>query len=159
MTFAVTRQCYWGVDPDECWVVEIAGGGLDYANPDMLCARFPGEGQVYSDPREAVTAALEIAKLWKKEEPEKNIRVASGFTGGFTMPFEPSNGFELVKWANKLYGKMPRCDQCGELLPDKNWYTDEFREYKFCREFCAEKYQEELERLNAQEEEAECPAE
>ncbi len=137
MPFFVSRQCYWGVDPDEQWVVEIAGGGLDYANPDMLCSRFPGEGQEYDDPRDAVKAALEISKLWKKAEPKKVISIACGFTGGMTMPFEPSTGFELVKWANKIYSKMPKCDRCGELLPEK-YFVDESGEFKFCREYCAE---------------------
>jgi len=149
MSFFVSRQCYWGVDPDECWVVEIAGGGIDYANPDMLCEKYPGEGQEYEDPREAVRVALEIAKLWKKAEPKKVISVACGYTGGFTMPFEPSNGFELVKWANKIYGEMPKCDMCGKLLPEDNWYTDEFREFKFCREYCAEEWNIEQEKANA----------
>lgn len=140
MLFFVSRQCYWGVDPDNCWVVEIAGEGKDYANPDMLCEKYPGEGKEYTDPREAVKAALEIAELWKKDAPDKVINVACGFTGGMTIPFEPSNKAVLIKWANKIYRSLPKCDQCGKLLPENGWFTNMSGDAKFCREHCADRW-------------------
>jgi len=153
MPFFVSRQSYWGVDPNETYVVEIAGGGSDYCNPDALCAKYPGEMREYEDPREAVKVALEIAKLWKKAAPKLKISVACGYTGGYTMPFEPSSRVVLVKWANKLYGAMPKCDMCSELLPE-NHYTDEFGENKFCSERCAERNAEAQARFNQEEQEA-----
>ena len=34
--YVITRQAYWGVEENERYVVEIAQGGRDYANPDAL---------------------------------------------------------------------------------------------------------------------------
>ena len=141
MPFFVSRQGYWGADPDECWVVEIAGGGRDYANPDMLCAKYAGEGEEYEDPREAVEAALAIAESWRNDAPDKVISVAYGHTMGFTMPFEPTKQKKkkLRQWAEETYNKLPRCDQCGGLLPERHLEYEEG--FKFCREYCAEKWQ------------------
>jgi len=134
--YFVSRQCYW---PDGQNMVEIAGGGLDYANPDMLVARYPGEGKEYEDPCEAVEAALTIAKQWKADCPDKEIEVAYGNTMGFTMPFEGSDEKELREWAEKRYEELPKCDRCGEVLK-KEWYiNDDWSGEKFCSEYCAEK--------------------
>lgn len=101
MTFFVSRQSYWGADPDERYVVEIADGGRDYANPDMLCAKYPGEGREYEDAPEALSAAYKIAARWRADEPSKQIGIARGHTLGFTSPFEPSSVEELERWADK----------------------------------------------------------
>jgi hypothetical protein len=140
--YFVSRQVYWGVEPDEANTVEIAHGGLDYANPDMLVSKYPGEGQEYTNPIEAVEAAIEIAKAWKKDCPKLTINIAHGFTGGNTMPFEASSEKELIAWAKKVYETLPKCDQCGEILKEGSTYTltDYPDEGKFCREFCAEEY-------------------
>lgn len=134
----VSRQCYWSAD--DPYVVEIAGGGLDYANPDMYSPKYPGEGKEYTDPREAAKVALDIAKRWKLDEPDKDIGVAHGHTGGFTMPFEPAGEAEIQAWAEKAYDRLPKCDMCGGPLPEeiKQW-TDVHREFRFCSEYCAEK--------------------
>lgn len=138
----VSRQCYWGVeDPN---VVEIAGGGLDYANADMLVTKYEGEGEEYTDPREAVEVALAIAETWRKDEPFMTIGVAHGHTGGFTMPFELSEEKELKTWAEKIYAALPKCDHCGELLGDVT-YSDEFGDFQFCREYCAERHTDDRE--------------
>lgn len=132
----VSRQCYWGVeDPN---VVEIAGGGLDYANPDMLVEKYPGEGEEYTDPRKAAEVALAIAAAWKKDNPDMTIGVAHGNTGGYTMPFEPGGEKELKAWAEKQYESLPRCEQCGGLMGDEE-YFDSFDEPTLCSERCAEK--------------------
>jgi len=136
--FFVSRQCYW---PTGDLIVEIAMGGMDYANPDMLCSKFPGEAEEYADPREAAKAAIEVARLWKEAEPDKEISVASGYTGGCTLPFEPSSCQEITDWAEELYDKMEKCDVCGELLGSEV-LTDEFGDFKFCGEHCAEKWEE-----------------
>jgi hypothetical protein len=136
----VSRQCYWGADPDEANVVEIASGGLDYANPDMLVSKYAGEGTEHTDPREAVTTAIEIAELWKKDSPSLKIGIAHGFTGGYTMPFEPQEVEELKKWAEEAYQNLAKCDQCGELLPEEHWTSTEDPDLgKFCSEYCCDK--------------------
>ncbi len=137
----VSRQCYWGVEEDEANVVEIALGGLDYANADMLCEKYEGEGEEYRDPREAIKAALKIAEQWKKDQSDLTIGVAHGCTGGMTMPFEASEVEELQKWADEQYEKLPKCDQCGELIETK--YTLAEDDVEFCSEYCAEQYQAE----------------
>jgi len=101
MTYFVSRQCYW---PDGQLTVEIAGGGLDYANPDMLVEKYKhlGEGREYEDPMEAAEAAIEIARAWRMDAPDERISVATGCTMGFTMPFEPSSQKKVLAWARKL---------------------------------------------------------
>lgn len=111
MKWFVSRQCYWGVE--EPYVVEIATGGLDYANPDMLVAKYKGEGEEYDDPEEAVEAALEIAQAWKEDQPQLNIQVAAGCTMGFTMPFEPSGEEALREWALSHKRRMHGYDPVG----------------------------------------------
>lgn len=137
----VSRQSYWGVDPEDQYCVEIAFGGLDYANADMLIEKYDGEGQEYSDPREAVNAALQIRDQWKKDEPQLIINVAHGFTGGSTMPFEGDKDEALKVWAEKKYLELPKCEECGTLIDEKEHYInlDYPDDGKFCSEYCCEK--------------------
>ena len=138
MKWFVSRQCYWGVDEDDQNMVEIALGGCDYANPDMLGTKYDGEGEEYTDPREAVQKAIEIAKQWKQDAPGLTINIGHGSTGGMTMPFEGNEPEELIKWANKTWEKAPKCDACGEILPEEH-FTHYDTDEKFCSEYCAEK--------------------
>lgn len=106
MKWFVSRQAYWGMEPDKQNVVEIAAGGLDYANPDMLAAKYPGEGREYTSAREAVEAALSIRDAWRRDAPHKVITVARGFTGGCTMPFEADEDDAALRaWAEKQEDK------------------------------------------------------
>ena len=142
MKLYVSRQCYFGVeDPN---TVEIASGGLDYANPDMLVSKYPGEGETYTNPVEAVEAAIEIAKAWKRDCPNLKINIASGYTGGNTMPFEPSTRKELRDWAKKLYETLPKCSHCGELIEGESYSLADYPDEKFCREYCAEEFYAEM---------------
>ena len=144
MKYFVGRQMYW---PDGTLVVEIATGGLDYANPDMLGVKYrqQGEGKEFNDPCEAVESAIDIVKVWRKDEPKKHISIAHGCTGGFTLPFEPGTFEESRAWADKTFEALPKCDQCGEILPDNYFFHVDFGEDfgKFCREYCLEKCLEE----------------
>lgn len=143
MKFFVSRQCEY---PDGDNVVEIATGGLDYANPGMLGPRWAslGEGQEFTDPREAVEAAINVRDQWQKllqhngELPD--IDISFGSTGGFTLPLPRMSDDELKEKADKLYEKLPKCDECGELL-GKETYTHDYamNDEKFCRTYCAEK--------------------
>lgn len=97
----VSRQKYW---PDGDLVVEIAQGGADYCNPDMLVALYKdlGEGKEYSDRLDAVKAAIAIRKAWNADlDDGKMCRIEVGFTYGATFPFndEPTDE-ELMEWAN-----------------------------------------------------------
>lgn len=100
----VSRQQYWGVEPEDGqYTVEIAYGGRDYANPDMLVPQYPGEGEEYTDPRKAVEAARRISEFWSHGFPyiAEFIGVAYGCTGGDTIPFEHEPIEDIVAWAEK----------------------------------------------------------
>jgi hypothetical protein len=141
MKYFVSRQVYWGVELEDQNTVEIASGGLNYANPDMLVAKYAGEGDEYTDPVKAVEVAFAIAEAWQKDKPELKINIAHGFTGGNTIPFEGCNKEELIEWAKKAHEKLPKCDQCGEILDEKSTYKlCDYPDYKFCSEYCAEQY-------------------
>lgn len=136
--YYVSRQRYF---PDGNPVVEIAAGGLDYANPDMLGTKWArlGEGREYADPREAVAAAIAICDAWKAAG-ESDAEVAFGATGGFTMPFDPSPYADALAWADQAYEKLPKCAQCGDLFTGRERYgCHDFGEYDCCSEYCAEK--------------------
>src|SRR5512146_1250294 len=87
----VSRQMYWGVSDADASVVEIAAGGRDFANADMLAPRYrgAGEGKEYSDPREALKAARAVCAAWQHDAPQAaaDIHVEVGATGGMTLPF------------------------------------------------------------------------
>lgn len=100
MSYIVTRQLQWSTGDS---VVEISEGGWDFINPDALVKKYPGEFEEYKDPREALGAAIDIAKQWKEDEPQLEVGIGVGFTGGFTMPFEPSKIDTLKKWAEEEY--------------------------------------------------------
>lgn len=152
MLYFVSRQKYW---PEGTPMVEIALGGLDYANPDMLMPKYKnlGEGKEYNDPREAAEAAIQIVRAWRKDG-EKRAMVAHGCTGGMTMPFDPCTIKELQKWADELYEKLPKCDGCGGILPEvRNRFGHHFSDgYPFCSERCAEKDWNEASCVEAKEE-------
>jgi hypothetical protein len=151
MPYYVSRQLYW---PDGDPVVEIAAGGLDYANPDMLCTRFAGEGETYTDPRDALAAAISIRDEWQAHERRRkesrinpdDIRIEHGFTAGFTMPFmSHDEDAELLAWAEKEAESLPRCDRCGEIIegnPIRIW--GDLLEERFCADYCAEQRYMEL---------------
>lgn len=147
--YVVTRQCQW---PEGTKVVEISQGGIDYTNPGAYSAMWRGEFDEIQDPREAVETGIGIAKAWKKHlieigKPER-IYIAIGYTGGNTSPFEGQSLTnkslkQLRDLAERLYVKMPKCDQCGDLLPDdkhERYGSADFGEYNCCSSHCAELY-------------------
>ena len=136
MPWTVTRQLQWANRGAP--VVEISAGGLDYTNPDALTEEYPGEFETFDDPREAVRVAIAICNAWRKDG-ERKARARHGGTGGMTMPFDTCTFAEARSWAEKRYEGLPKCDQCGEVLP-KEYYTHPYLDdEKFCREYCAEK--------------------
>ncbi len=157
--YFVSRQMYYPTG--EC-VVEIAAGGLNYANPDMLADKDGiynrlGCGAEYRDPREALRVAFAIRGEWLKHT-EKPVRIEMGYTHGFTMPFEEHpEDVKLMVQANQEYESLPKCNYCGDIMPDderKRWRLcfpyDSEEEY--CSEQCADRayegileYEQELE--------------
>ena len=140
MKFFVSRQQYWGIDPEDGTVVEVAVGGLDFANPDMRVVRFKslGEGKEYNDPIEAAEAAIAICVRWRAEEP--NAKVAYGSTGGNTLPFDAETEFEGIReWAKLLHEKLPKCAHCSDLLDLKHKFHHDLSDgEEFCSENCAD---------------------
>jgi len=141
----LSRQCYWGVEYDERLVVEIAGGGCDYANADMLSD--PGGeyyrlgcDQEYTDPREALKAAILVRDKWKELDPGEEIRIEHGHTGGYTMPFMsfPTDE-DLQKWADAAYAKLEKCIRCGEIIVGNYFYNLGDPDLHLCSEYCAER--------------------
>jgi len=137
MTYIVTRQLQWSTGAA---VVEISEGGWDYTNPDALSEKYPGEFQEYDDPREAVKTAIAVANAWQKDEPTRKIGIGAGFTGGYTMPFEPQKMDKLKKWAKEEYLRLPKCARCGKLIEDssRSAFRIEGFDEPFCSEFCAD---------------------
>lgn len=150
----VSRQSYWGVDPEDQYCVEIAFGGLDYANSDMLASKYVGEGETFSDPREAVKAAMSVRDAWQADRPDITIRIDYGCTGGDTMPFldNPSDD-ELKQWAESKWEALPKCERCGEVL-GRTTYTHMLNHDgdQFCSEYCAEEAYNDLVRDDETEE-------
>ena len=149
----VSRQLYW---PDGDTVVEIAKGGLDYANADMLSDennRIYGKlgcDQEYKDPREALEAAIKIRDEWLVQSPRSDIRIEHGFTGGNTMPFTsyPTDE-ELKEWAEKEWQSLEKCAYCGKVLPDMYYhllYDDP--DIKYCSEYCADEVSDAMDAQN-----------
>jgi hypothetical protein len=141
--WTVTRQRQW---PDGGTVVEISSGGLDYANPDALAGKYPGEFEEFGDPRAAVEAAIGIAEAWKADAPDDDIQVATGATGGYTMPFDGEELTEETKrglrgWAEGVWGKLPDCGKCGDKITGKPVTLVDYDE-EFCSENCAERWHE-----------------
>jgi len=135
--WCVTRQKRWD---DGKNIVEINYGGIDYANPDAYSARYQGEFEEFTNPIEATETAIKIAQQWQKDNPNKEIFIASGFTMGMTMNFEEMTLNEetfqsLREEAQEEYNSLPKCNRCGDILPEKT-YT--LPDYDFDEEFCSE---------------------
>lgn len=134
--WTVTRQHRWH---DGEYTVEISEGGIDYSGPDALCKKYPGEFEEFSDPREAVEAALRIAKEWRKVE--KRVKMVMGANldmcvGDPVAISVAERSFKKV--AKKLWEAAPKCDRCGEILPERAFKMVDF-DGEFCSENCAER--------------------
>lgn len=139
MKYFVSRQKYWGVDPEDGTVVEVSVGGIDYAGSDMIVPKWKelGEGKEFKDPREAAQCAINICNEWRKLDP--NANVAFGYSGGFTLPFEPCSYDELMERAEKAYNNLAKCAECNEILGSETFANDlSMDDEKFCSKGCAE---------------------
>lgn len=137
--YYVSRQAYYYSGES---VVEIAIGGLDYSNADMLVAKYNGEGDEYENPLEAAQAAIEICKAWRNDG-QKDAKVTVVNTGGYSLEGESMTFKQVLDWGKAAYAKAEKCDHCGKLLPEKYYLNNEsdWTGFKFCREYCAEENQ------------------
>lgn len=152
MPFTVTRQKRWS---DGLSVVEITEGDLDYANPDALSPRYPGEMETYPSLTEAVEQAIRIAHLWQADTKDK-VHLALGNTHGFTaeldaMPLDADTESYLRKRAREADATLPRCDRCGTVLDVDNYWFDDAGN-KYCTSVCVEEAERELFELLTEEE-------
>lgn len=141
--YFVSRQIYWDAKNYRRYVVEISDGGRDCASTDMLEPKYPKEGVEYIDPRAAVDAAIQIAKLWQRDEPEEEIYISCGprkivFTSGSLTDKI------LAMWAHAKFSEMPKCDNCGDLLQDENCIEHKSGPLKFCSEHCIKSYKKDI---------------
>ena len=133
--FYVSRQKYYysGIN-----AVEIANGGQDLAGSDMLVPKYQGEGQEYADPREAVEAAINICRAWRKDGTT-SAKLVMGSTLGMGIELEPITFEDAEKLAEKLHDKLPKCDQCGAILGKERFkHVYDCDDLEFCSEQCAE---------------------
>lgn len=135
--YTVTRQRQW---PDGINMVEVSRGGIDYTNPDALCAKYPGEFQEYSNPVEAIETAIEIVRAWRKDIPGQRISLGIGATLGMTLPFEPITFAQAKQWAKRTWEKLPKCARCNDVLPDETrerYQANDWDGLEYCSEQCA----------------------
>lgn len=135
--YYISCQHYW---EDGRYIVEISEG-RNYANPDMLVAKFSylGEDKEFLNPIDAVEAAIQIKNKWQKISTE-TIHLGYGSTGGFTMPFDSSSDKEAIEWGELEYEKLTKCEECGKILGD-TWWEDDFGDLKFCCELCCNNFE------------------
>jgi hypothetical protein len=140
MKFIVSRQYYFYSGE---YIVEIAYPSIDYTGPDMLVERYPEEGE-YSDPREALDAAIAIQKAWQADCPEESIGITFGHFD--SIEGEPEEIKNLRTEIEKFYQELPKCDQCGKLLDENRtcmlWDDPDMGRY--CSEQCAENALQEM---------------
>jgi hypothetical protein len=160
VTYYVSRQCYYYAQRN---VVEVAVGGLDYAGSDMLSLRYKhlGEGKEYTDPIEAVEAAITICRAWRKDFQQHRKEVATkaatgaptnttanfvswpaitlGHTMGMGIELESHSFANARAWAEHRAKTLPRCARCGEILGKTTYqvFTGD-PDAEYCSENCAE---------------------
>lgn len=133
--YFVSRQHYYY---SGARAVEVARG-IDNSGSDMLTEQYPhlGEGREYDDPRDAVQAAIAIARAWRADSGRR-ISIATGSTGGMFTELETTTQQDAIKWAAGEFDRLPKCDRCGALRSE-TWhaYGDADMGY-FCSENCAD---------------------
>jgi hypothetical protein len=148
----VSRQCYY-YSGDYC--VEIQLGGRDCAGPDMLVEKYRslGEGKEFDDVREATEAAIKIRDVWQKhldapqlEDEAKKVIIGMGNSMGMGVGVEEDTDKNLRARAQKIFDKMPKCDECGGFRGTESFghdfsltVNDKEDRYPFCSEGCCDK--------------------
>ena len=117
--------------------VEVAAGGLDCAGCDMLAGQYGFEG-LYTDPREAARAALNLLDEWQKRKPQAEIKLAFGYHLDLIEPDATQSREALLHWAEAEYANLPKCEQRGALIGDEAWCSP-FDDLRYCSERCVER--------------------
>ena len=95
--YFVSRQHYYYQDE---YFVEIAYPSIDYSSPDMLICKYSGEGESYTDPREAVQVAIKIRDQWKEdlkgEDKDREISISYGSFKGIEGFFTASPALQVA---------------------------------------------------------------
>ena len=122
MLYFVSRQIY--AYPSGKHIVEIAVGGREYCNPDMLVSKYKalGEQQEFDSASNALEAAQRVATAWRKI-CDKDIQIAAGCTGGCTLPFEAKSDVELQEWVARRE-KIDDQERDLELMDDEEGYAN-----------------------------------
>jgi hypothetical protein len=138
-------------------LVVVNAGGVDCAGADMLCRQYRGEGKEYLDPREAAKVALEIRRQWaaagQRQAGQRGPGVAhvGAVSGSIGIEGEACSAAALRKWAAAEYESIPKCDCCGDPMPEDEGWTDcRVEEGHFCSRLCAERAGDEEERFQAE---------
>lgn len=140
----ITRQSYW--HESGAYAVEIAAS-LDTSGPGALSAHYAGEMESYDDPREAVESAIQIARAWRNDLPDRQIIPVAISMNDIVYPsledgYDPTDIDECSKlrqWARERYDAMPKCDRCGSVENVSKWTQyDTGDEVMACGQFCAD---------------------
>ena len=140
MPYIVNCQHYFYSDAH---VVEIAYPGWDYVGSDMLATYYTDEGE-YSDPREALEAAIKVRDQLQADHPDEEVGIAFGHFD--LVEGEPQDLDDLKQEIEDHYQRLPKCDLCGDIIETASWIADDPDFGSFCSEVCAEKaYRDSLE--------------
>jgi hypothetical protein len=146
--YTVIRQRQF---PDGTLVVEVSAGSFDYVNPDCLSSKYAGEGESFSDPREAVETAIQIVRDWRADirklprADRQPVSIGVGSTLGMTLPFFPDTFAHAKAWATKVWESLEKCSGCPEPLPDskrERFQANDWDALEYCSERCATRAQE-----------------
>jgi hypothetical protein len=92
--WTVTRQFpyfYNSGNESETYVVEISMGDFNYTGPGMQTRKYQGEGDTFSSLLEAVDVAIRIRDQWKADNPDLDIEIGVGSTGGGMVEIGPTD--------------------------------------------------------------------
>lgn len=125
--------------------IEIAVGGKTKAGKDILTPRYEGELKNLIDPRDALSAAVNIHSHWDRDygDEKKKLRVVGGATT-FSFEFSTKGIAAAKSWADKIYSGMEKCGHCNKAMGKRDPYSvDDIPNAVFCTEVCcARKYRD-----------------
>lgn len=134
--YYVTRQAYFY---SGCDAVEIADGEtVDVVGTNCLFPRFLklGEGKKFDNPRDALKAAIRIARAWDRPIAINSWR---GYGGEGEVVERP---FQLLDWLHMEERRKIPCERCGKKIHlfDAVSGHRQYEDLKFCSEHCAAYY-------------------
>jgi hypothetical protein len=138
--FYVSRQSYFY--DEGAYGVEVATK-LDYVSPGELGPMYGDAIAAYEDPREAATAAIELAKRWRGEVGAVRLPGACFTIANNALVYptvaDAMNAREVRAWACRRWEGMPKCERCGDVEGVREWRSTNTDETVVaCGESCAE---------------------